>query len=479
MLLDRVGDDCVLLIDARSGRVVTAGQIRARAAEIKQTERGLAFLMADGSLESSEWFLGLFEARHPVALLDPGTPVSLVLELISQYRPDVIIDPSGNILNLLMSPRLKEIGRLRNRKIWYANTKGLVPHKDLAVMLTTSGSTGSPKFVRLSVANILSNAQQIITSLGIRADDRAVTTLPLFYSFGMSVFTSHVLAGASVVVTTVSMLEERFWSDMVKYCVSFLPGVPATYSMLKRLGFEQRRLPSLRALTQAGGRLTPDLVSFFHEVMASRNGELFVMYGQTEASPRMACLPSDSLPEKIGSAGLALPGGQFTIRGLEGEILAPGEIGEIFYRGPNVMMGYAESREHLALGSTNGEELSTGDLGYLDDHGFLFLTGRSKRICKLAGTRVSLDEIEGMISGILPGDAQIAAVDSGEAGVAIFVSEVDAAARIILRREIANNLRVPPKLLSIILVDRIPLLASGKTDYASLAQSLTPGTEVV
>ncbi len=479
MLLDRVVDDGVLLIDASSGRVVTAGQIRARAADIKQTERGLAFLLADGSIESSEWFLGLLEARYPVALLDPGTPVSLVLELINHYRPDTIFDPSENILNHLMSSRLKEIGRLKDPKIWRAVKKGLVPHQDLAVMLTTSGSTGSPKFVRLSATNILSNAQQIVSSLGIGADDRAVTTLPLFYSFGMSVLTSHVVAGASVLVTTVSLLEEEFWSDMVNHCVTFLPGVPATYSMLKRLGFEKRTLPRLRALTQAGGRLAPDLVTFFHEVMASRHGEFFVMYGQTEASPRMACLPSDSLPEKIGSAGLALVGGQFTIRGLGGEILAPGKLGEIFYRGPNVMMGYAESREDLALGSTNGEELSTGDLGYLDDHGFLFLTGRSKRICKLAGTRVSLDEIEGMISGILPGDAQIAAVDNGEAGVAVFVSEFDAAARTSLRREIANNLRVPPKLLSIIVVDRIPHLPSGKTDYASLTQSLITGIEVV
>lgn len=478
MLLDEVGDDSVLLIDAFSGRGVTAGEIRTRVRELEQSKRGLVFLLADGSVESSEWFLSLIEARHPVALLDSQSPFSSVLGLIEKYQPDVIVDPSQNCLNELVSSPLKGLGRVSSPTIWRALNKGPVPHEDLAVLLTTSGSTGSPKFVRLSSSNVRTNALQIVSSLGIRADDRSITALPLFYSFGMSVLTSHVIAGASVLVTTASMLEEEFWSDMVKFGVSSLPGVPASFSMLKRVGFEQRDTPSLRALTQAGGRLAPDLVTFFHKVMKDRHGHFFVMYGQTEASPRMACLPSNRLPEKIGSAGLAMPGGRFIIQGPGGEKLGPGENGEIIYSGPNVMMGYAESRKELALGSSGDENLATGDLGYLDDDGFLFLTGRSKRICKLAGNRVSLDEIEAMISAILPGDTQIAAVDNGEAGVVLFVSELDYPGQISLRRDIANQLRVPPKLLRVFSVAQIPQLPNGKTDYASLAQSLTTGSEV-
>ena len=330
--------------------------------------------------------------------------------------------------------------------------------------------------MRLSAANIQTNAKQIVDSLGITADDRGVTALPLFYSFGMSVLTSHALVGSPVLVTAGSVLEEPFWSDMVRYEVSFLPGVPTTYAILKRLGFERRDLPRLRALTQAGGRLAPELVSFFHTVMARRGGHFFVMYGQTEASPRISCLPSERLPEKLGSAGIALAGGQLSIRSQDGDELALGEVGEVIYQGQNVMMGYAECRDDLALGATQGTILATGDLGYLDDEGFLYLTGRSRRICKLAGTRVSLDEIETIASEILCGTSQIAAVDGGDAGVSLFAMNLDSRAAASLRRGLANRLHVPPKLIEVCRVDTIPLFPSGKTDYATLKRLHAAGT---
>ena len=477
MLLDNVDDACVILIESCSDKVVTAGDIRKQAKRIDQSERGLVFLIADGTIESACWFLALLEAHHPVALIDPGNAWPVVSGLIDRYRPDLIIDPGGTKLMDLMSSPQGSLGQLIETAVWRANECGPKPHDDLAVLLTTSGSTGSPKFVRLSYANIRANAEQIVNSLGITADDRAVTALPLFYSFGMSVLTSHALAGSSVLVTTVSVLEDQFWSDLVRHHVSFLPGVPATYSMLKRLGFDQRELPSLRALTQAGGRLAPELVTYFHQVMASRGGHFFVMYGQTEASPRISCLPSEHLPEKLGSAGLALAGSKLSIRGQQGEKLAAREIGEVIYQGPNVMMGYAESREHLALGATHGTVLSTGDLGYLDDDGFLYLTGRSKRICKLAGTRISLDEIETVATGILHGEAQIAAVDNGDAGVAIFATSLENSAITGLRRDMAKQLRVPPKLICVTRVEAIPMLPSGKTDYSALKQSLSADGE--
>src|SRR5664280_2877573 len=363
MLLDDLDNACLILLEAPSGQVVTAGTIRDRAAQISQTQRGLVFLMADGTAESACWCLAMMEARHPLALIDPGNAWPIMAGLIDQYRPDLIVNPDGKHLGRLMSSPQGARGRLVEPTVWLASECGPEPHEDLAVLLTTSGSTGSPKFVRLSSTNIRTNAEQIVNSLGITADDRGVTALPMFYSFGMSVLTSHALAGSPVLVTAVSVLEESFWSDLVRHEVSFLPGVPATYAMLKRLGFDRRDLPRLRALTQAGGRLAPELVSFFHRVMTRQGGHFFVMYGQTEASPRMSCLPSERLPERLGSAGLALAGGELSIRGQNGDELVAGEVGEVIYRGPNVMMGYAESREDLALGATHGAVLATGDLG--------------------------------------------------------------------------------------------------------------------
>lgn len=160
-----------------------------------------------------------------------------------------------------------------------------------------------------------------------------------------------------------------------------------------------------------------------------------------------------------------------TIRGADGTDLPAGETGEIHYRGPNVMMGYAESRADLELGATHGDVLATGDLGYLDDEGFLFITGRSKRICKLAGSRVSLDEIEIMALKRLDTHAQAAAVDADEK-VALVLTHVDPERAKELRRELANQLHVPPNLVRVHVLDAMPLLPTGKPDYASITQSL-------
>jgi acyl-CoA synthetase (AMP-forming)/AMP-acid ligase II len=322
--------------------------------------------------------------------------------------------------------------------------------------------------VRHSSSSIRINAEQIVESLGITADDRGVTVLPFHYSFGMSVLTSHAVAGSPVLVTDRSVIEDSFWSDMARFDVSFLPGVPTTYAMLRRLEFERRDLPKLRALIQAGGQLAPDSVGYFHDVMALRGGRFFVMYGQTEAAPRISCLPSERLPEKLGSVGPALAGGELSIRGHDGDELATGEIGEVIHRGPNVMMGYAESWEDLALGDSNSGILATGDLGYLDHEGFLYLTGRSKRICKLAGTRVSLDELERIAIGMVGNGSHLAAVDGGDAGVSIFVEDMDSGSAANLRRGLARQLRIPPKLIRVCTVDAIPLLPNGKMDYAGL-----------
>ena len=468
MLLDDLDDSSVILLDASSSRVVTAGAIRNRAAQISQGNRKLVFLIANRTTEAVCWFLALLEARHPVALIDPDSTWPVIADLIDRYRPQVLVDPTTRHLEMLMSSPQGSSGRMIEPTVWVGPECRPAPHEELAVLLTTSGSTGSPKFVRLCSMNIRTNAEQIVNSLGITTNDRGVTVLPLHYSFGMSVLTSHALAGSSVLVTDRSVIEESFWSDMVRYDVSFLPGVPTTYATLRRLGFERRDLPHLRALIQAGGPLAPESISFFHNLMTRQGGRFFVMYGQTEASPRISCLPSECLPKKLGSVGRALSGGDLCIRGHDGNDLATGEIGEVIYRGPNVMMGYAGSREDLALGHSNQGVLATGDLGYLDDEGFLYLIGRSKRICKLAGARVSLDELESIATGIVGSESHLAAVDGGDAGVSIFAENLDSASAAKLRRGLQRQLRVPPMLIGIYPIDAIPLLANGKTNYAYL-----------
>ncbi len=221
----------------------------------------------------------------------------------------------------------------------------------------------------------------------------------------------------------------------------------------------------LTTLTQAGGRLEDRLVRYFGDLMRERGGRFCVMYGQTEASPRMASLDPERLVDKLGSAGTALPGGELLVRTESGAPAPPGEVGAIHYRGPNVMMGYAESRDDLALGDVTGDVLDTGDLGFLDEDGFLFVTGRTKRIAKLSGVRVSLDEVERMLAG--HGPAGIVALSADRLG--IFCAWGGDQQFGAARRELCRALRVPPGSLHFVHVDALPVLANGKIDYRALA----------
>jgi acyl-CoA synthetase (AMP-forming)/AMP-acid ligase II len=319
--------------------------------------------------------------------------------------------------------------------------------------------------VRLSALNLEHNARAIASSLGIGTNDRAITSLPVHYSFGMSVITSHVVADSPIVVTNRSVIEPEFWDVIRNHKVSFLAGVPQTYEMLWRLKPDTFLPPSLRSMIQAGGRLGLPLVDYFHDLMTKRGGRFHVMYGQTEAAPRMACLPSERLPEKRGSVGLALEEGHFEILDSGGGALRTGELGEVVYYGPNVMLGYAESPIDLALGDVMHGELRTGDLGYLDNEGFLYLTGRMKRIAKVAGLRISLDDIEARLGRFGP----FAVVSDGDSGIVLFRPMESNSGTPDLKK-LASDLRIHHKALRIIEIPALPLLSSGKINYAQLAK---------
>jgi acyl-CoA synthetase (AMP-forming)/AMP-acid ligase II len=243
-----------------------------------------------------------------------------------------------------------------------------------------------------------------------------------------------------------------------------MPGVPYTYQMLARVGFERMDLPALRTLTQAGGKLGVESISRFHAHMASRGGRFFVMYGQTEAAPRIACLPWDRLEEKLGSAGIALPGGRLCVDPGDGSEAGPGVAGEILYFGPNVMMGYATSRGELSRGDDLKGVLATGDLGHLDAEGFLFITGRSKRIGKVFGLRVNLDEVEASLRVHGP-----TAVVAGDDRLVIHCEWGDLASFAAVARQLATEMRVNHSAFAFRRVDSLPLTASGKVDYPLLS----------
>lgn len=483
MLLSRFASDDPVLIDATTGRGVTRRDIDSRASVLEtaagrrdphtgelQTGNPLVFLIAETTVAAITDIHALLAVGLPVALLDSKADPDQTAELIARYQPELVIADE----NWTSAPGY----RLTSERTWRPNQparQSLAPaHPDLAVLLSTSGSTGSPKFVRLSQTNILTNARQIAASLRLTAADRGVTALPVHYSFGLSVLTSHAFVGSPVVVTSGSVIEPGFWADLGSFEVTLLPGVPQTYQMLNRLRFAEKYLPQaphLRGLMQAGGKLVPELIAGCAAAMADRGGEFFVMYGQTEASPRMACLPPHRLADKLGSVGQALDDGHLEARATDGSVLPPGEVGEIHYRGGNVMMGYAQTRDDVALDDVQGDTLATGDLGYVDDEGFLFLTGRAKRIAKVAGQRVSLDEFEALAARV--GIADAVAVEAPAGTITLVTTEPDNGPPTTALKQLARLTRLPPKSIRVHHVDAIGLLSNGKVDYQGLQAALS------
>jgi acyl-CoA synthetase (AMP-forming)/AMP-acid ligase II len=456
------------LIEAASGRTLSGeeldNEVSRIASALGELAPGVVFTRMSVDLDSVLRYLAAFEAGRAIALIDPALDVDKLTELVERFRPiAVLAAPEGTA----------PAGYALTDGNWVrASADCVIPHPDLAVLLPTSGSTGNPKLVRLSRAAVLANADGIAEVLGIDADEVAPTSLPLHYSYGLSVLNSHLVRGATVVIEPSGVLGREFWDAVVEHKITSLAGVPYHYEMLRRLKFAPEKYPSLRTLTQAGGKLRDELVAEFDEKIRAAGGRMFVMYGQTEAAPRMTTMSADRRSDKPGSVGPPLPGGKFSVRRDDGsETTHPKITGEIVYRGPNVMMGYAEDESALAAGHDSGGVLATGDLGYLDQDGFLFITGRLKRIGKVFGHRVSLDDLEQAARTASAEIDVVAAIAAGDK-VVLFAEGVDKDICKATSRALSERLHLHTSGFDVRPIETIPLLTSGKIDYRSLEAML-------
>jgi acyl-CoA synthetase (AMP-forming)/AMP-acid ligase II len=332
-------------------------------------------------------------------------------------------------------------------------------HPDLALLLSTSGTTGATRLVRLSAAAIDANATSIAAYLGIGLGARALTTLPIHYSYGLSVVNSHLATGGTLLLSGRSWLEPALEAQLERQQATSLAGVPHSYDLMDRIGFWDRPHPSLATLTQAGGRLPPAQVARVAGWAKAHGVRFFVMYGQTEATARIAYLPPEAAERANDCIGLAIPGGTLSLRAADGAAIdAPDVEGELIYRGPNVMMGYAETRADLARGAEL-EELATGDLAVKTAAGFFRITGRASRIVKPFGLRVSLDEIEAGLArrGVA------AAVTGDDERIVVRAPDPPAG----LAAQLASDLKLPEGLFRVE-AGEIPRLASGKPDYRAI-----------
>lgn len=357
--------------------------------------RCLVFNLCSNEIGSLVGYVAFINSRIVPLLLDAHLDRKLLSSLIESYKPDYLWIPSSMVSEFDYVQVYSSLNYTLV-KTPYNHVYGL--YDQLALLLTTSGSTGSPKLVRQSYLNIEANTQSIVKYLEIDESERAITTLPMSYTYGLSIINTHLYAGASIIMTKKTLMEKDIWRQFKEFGATSFGGVPYIYEILDKLRFYQMNLPSLRTMTQAGGKLSPELHRKFAEYAQKTGKRFIVMYGQTEATARMAYLPHEKSLEKCGSMGIAIPGGKFKLVDDNGQdIIEPDVIGELIYEGENVTLGYAECGEDLIKGDERHGILETGDMAKRDKDGYYYIVGRKKRFLKMFGNRVNLMEVENLL----------------------------------------------------------------------------------
>ncbi len=438
-----------------SGRVVSYVALDSLIGEFSvrlPSRRGLVFLLCRNDLSVLVAYLACLRRKLPLLLLDVRTKPEVLRVLQETYRPVMTLAPCDASDFCKIASQSDETYPI---------------HPDLALLLSTSGSTGSPKQVRLSYKNLQANAASICCYLSLSRSDRAMTTLPFNYSYGLSVINSHLLVGASLILTNDSVMTKPFWEQFDSFNPTSMAGVPHTYELLNKLKIFRRDLSSLRYMTQAGGKLSASLVSMFAKELSSKGILFYVMYGQTEATARMAYLAPEDVLLYPDSIGKAIPGGQFQLVDEHGVMITEaGREGELVYSGDNVMMGYASKKEDL-FKSAQGKRLYTGDIAKFNETGNFYVCGRKDRTIKVLGHRLDLDDLQQRLttrgwSVACAGKNDrlvVGVVSSGEA-----VSGNTVALKLALSELLPFNMSV----VSILELSTLPVTVSGKIAYGDL-----------
>lgn len=358
-------------------------------------KRCLVFCLCSNTIGSLLGYTSFINHRIVPLMVDEQLDKDLLNSFLKIYKPDFLWAPEDKATVLEGSVVYTDCGyaliKRGDEQVYSLND-------ELALLITTSGSTGSPKFVRQSYKNLQSNTSSIIEYLHLDGSERPITTLPMNYTYGLSVVNTHLAVGATLILTDKTLMQREFWDLFNVQKVTSFAGVPYTYEMLDKLMFFRRKLPYLKSMTQAGGKILPVLHQKFAEYAKKEGKEFVVMYGQAEATARMGYLPADISLEKCGCMGIAIPGGKFHLIDDKGQsVTTPETVGELVYEGDNVTLGYAENGEDLAKGDERHGFLQTGDMAKFDEDGIYSIVGRKKRFLKIFGNRVNLDETERLI----------------------------------------------------------------------------------
>lgn len=446
-----------------SGGKLTYGDIISLCERISKSlpSRELVFCLCENKVESLAGYIALYECKEVCLLLNAAIDKELLENLVKTYSPSYFWMPEH------MNTDYKVIYSYNGYIL--AKTGNIAPtmHPDLSMLMTTSGTTGSPKLVRHKYGNIESNAKNVAKIFEWTSKDRGIIDLPMQYTMGLNVITSHLYAGATVLLVSANLTSPLYWKFIKEYKGTNFTGVPFSYEILNKLRFTRMDLPHLTTMAEGGGKMSDSLFKIFAESASEKGRRFFATFGTTETSARLAYLPPKDACTHIGSIGKAIPEGCLTIVDEEGkEIKLLNQEGELKYEGPNVTMGYAICATDLLKGDEFCGVYYTGDIAKQDADGYFYIVGRKKRFLKLFGLRVSLDQSERIINEKL--GVQCACTGNDDK-MHIYITDEKLCANV--KSLITEKTGLVSSSFDIHVIPEIPRFESGKINYRALTSN--------
>lgn len=459
--IDRKSPSSIAIIDDSDGQL-TYGELTAHIRAVKEVlpERELVFCLCDNKAGSLTGFLSLYDNKDVCLLLSSHIDRGLLQTLFDTYSPSYMWMPSDMVSEFEFGEEYSASGYSLCR------TGKTAPqmHPELSMLMTTSGTTGSPKLVRHKYGNIESNARNVATVFGWTPDDRGIIDLPMQYTMGLNVINTHLYAGATVLLVSASLMSPLYWKFIKEKQGTNFTGVPYSYEILSKLRFQRMDLPLLHTLAEGGGKLSDAQFESFAIYAAEKGKRFFATFGTTETSARLAYLPPEDAVTHIGSIGTAIPEGKLSLIDENGnKINEAGIEGELRYDGPNVTMGYGTKVEDLMKGDEFNGTYFTGDIAKMDNDGYFYIVGRKKRFLKLFGLRVSLDQSEKIIKEAF--NIECACTGNDEL-MRIYIT--DETLKDDVKKLIVEKTGLISKSFEVMAIHEIPRFESGKINYKQL-----------
>ncbi len=425
-------------------------------------KRELVFCLCENKVGSLAGLLALYDNKDVCLLINAAIDRGMLDNLCETYHPSYFWMPEGKCADFCFETVLQ----YKDYVLCKTGNKAPEMHSDLSLLMTTSGTTGSPKLVRHKYGNVESNAKNVAKAFGWTPEERGIIDLPMQYTMGLNVICSHLHAGATVLLVAANLMNPRYWQFIKEQKGTNFTGVPFSYEILNRLRFFRMDLPCLTTMAEGGGKLSDTLFAAFANYAEEKGKRFFATFGTTETTARLAFLPPEKAVQKCGSIGKAIPEGNLYLIDDNGnKIQEPDKEGELIYEGPNVTMGYAESVEDLTKGDEFCGVYHTGDIAKMDEDGCFYIVGRLKRFLKLFGLRVSLDQCERIISEHFGIECACTGDDNQ---MRIYITKDGLQEEV--KQLMAEKTGLIAKSFAVKSIEAIPRFESGKTNYRALTE---------